>query len=47
MELLTASLPISALPEKFRRGKRYKDAPADAAFYFNDKIVRYTLGTLG
>lgn len=34
------------LPEKFRRGKKYKDAPSDAAFYFNDKIVRYTLQQL-
>jgi len=34
------------LPEKLRRGKKYKDAPADAAFYFNDKIVRYTLQQL-
>ena len=34
------------LPTKFRKGKRYKDTPADAAFYFNDKIVRYTLQQL-
>jgi len=34
------------LPTKFRKGKKYKDAPSDAAFYFNDKIVRYTLQQL-